>query len=344
MTENWNRIPSKYTPIILLLTSIGIIFINYLPSLLPNLDPLIIVILIIISIFIIAISYLITGVWGLFSKQMTSLHYYFDDEYKLDNEGIKSKIKLHSGFFGFLRYIIATLIGLILLSIVSFIIYNIYLSSINKSSSTKSTVINLQPPKKSEEIIWKTHNFTDKDKSIVFSFQYPDPAYCNGYLDTAGRSENFSGIWIRGSCYEKINYDWNLTVNVFKPSVKFEEGIPYDENISKLINNYQSLNVGKTYEEENENVSIKVTRLKDVLVFEKPNMQFIVNNGQQTRQVALVQLDNNIIVINYSYDSPIYDVFNKILTSFSYQIYDNPQTGETLKNYNNRQDGQWPTL
>jgi len=209
----------------------------------------------------------------------------------------------------------------------------------NKVIPTEATSYS-KPPKTKDEIIWKTYNFTDS--KISFSLKIPDVGgACNGCFDHAGIAENAHGQWITGSYY-KDSYEikWSLQVSVFYPYSKYQEGMIFDNLIGIFLDKLRLLKIGEKLEDKGEYGSSTITRIEDVVVMGKTNKQFIINttttnhfvgDNEITKKV-IVDFPNYSIIIDYSYVSPIYDIFDKILASFSTKLYAKPDYGEPLEN------------
>jgi hypothetical protein len=207
----------------------------------------------------------------------------------------------------------------------------------NKVIPTKA-ISYLKPPKTKDQIVWKTYNFTDKKTS--FSLKIPDVGdFCNGCFDHAGMAENAQGQWITGSYY-KDDYDkkWSFQVVVFYPYLKYQEGMAFDNLTGIFLDKLRLLKIGETLEDKGEYGSSIITRIEDVTIMGKTSKQFtisstshFVGDNEITKKV-IVDFPSYSIIIDYSYIPPIYDVFDKILSSFSMKLYVKPDYGEPLGN------------
>lgn len=198
------------------------------------------------------------------------------------------------------------------------------------------TIKPLVPPKSSSEIVWLTHNYV-VDKNEAFSFKFPDVGdYCNGCFDgwpyNTGKS-NVGGIWITGSYYQDSqNRDWSLTVGNYYPNLKESETEFFNKEIPKMISDLSPLSVGESADISYvHSETVRATRMPDVQVMSKQAQEYLINDKKHF--LVLLKEPTYTTIITYEYTSPIYDVFDKILSSFSPELVESPRSGMTLKEY-----------
>jgi hypothetical protein len=211
----------------------------------------------------------------------------------------------------------------------------------------KPTMVYLKAPKNSSEIIWENYNFTNPDKKIAFSFQHPDIGdFCNGCFDAAGRATNYFGVWITGGYYKVTTAGtWSLMVNVYLPHAKKTAEGFFDEKIGGEIAKLKAVKIGDQFQEKDSGGLVSTTtRMNDVLVTGGKYARHFKTIGQGTRiaEMTIIELPNYTIVATYSYVPPVYGVFEKIISSFSQELYTTPTYGETLEHYNKRSNGDPP--
>lgn len=206
------------------------------------------------------------------------------------------------------------------------------------------TITYLKAPKSSNEIRWKTYNFTNEDKKVAFAFQYPEVGdLCNGCFDGAGMATNYFGTWITGGYYKESSAGtWSLMVNVYLPNAAKMKDRYFDEEIGGRVAKFKSIRIGEHFQETDGGGLVSTTtRMNDMVTMKGTYARHFRTIGQGTRigEMAIIELPDYTVVLSYSHVSPIYDVFEKIILSFSPDLYATPNKGETLEHYNKRLDG-----
>lgn len=198
------------------------------------------------------------------------------------------------------------------------------------------TIKPLVLPKSSSEIVWLTYNYV-VDKDAAFSFKFPDVGdYCNGCFDgwpyNTGKS-NVGGVWITGSYYrDSENRDWSLTVGNYYPNLKENDVEFINKEIPKMISDLSPLNIGESVDISYvHSETVRATRGQDVRVMNKLAQEYFINDKKHF--LVLIKEPKYTTIITYEYTSPIYDVFDKILSSFSPDLVESPRSGMTFQEY-----------
>ncbi len=218
----------------------------------------------------------------------------------------------------------------------------------------------LKPPKTTAQIGWDTYNGVfyknvtyDKQSDLfAFSLKFPDPGdLCNGCIDGWPYNAapiNVNGTQISGGNFNERNAGaWNLVIGRFYPNIQQENSISnalYDKGYAKFFAALESMSVNSSgsipfeipgpFEAPSNVETFRATRLENTQVLGQPAKQFIlIDKNNIRRQYALVNFPSFTLVIIYSYSDPVYNVFDKILSSFSYELFQKPSFGPTVSDY-----------
>ncbi len=199
-------------------------------------------------------------------------------------------------------------------------------------------------PKTKQEILWRTFNFTTVNKKVAFSIKFPDTGnYCEGCFDGwpyNNAPNNVYGEWITGSYFQNdLDRKWSLTIGVLFQNITKDTKTAvgeYDPNIPTMVAAMQNLKSGERgTSPDRYGKTITITRQPDKQ-YGGSVWNYYISSDSEQKYYALNQQGENTIIISYSFNDPVYNVFDDILQSFSTTLIQNPDQGEPASSFNSR--------
>lgn len=193
-----------------------------------------------------------------------------------------------------------------------------------------------------KEIQWKAYNYVGSiDPAIRYSFLFPYPGpYCEGCFDGwpyNNMPANVEGIWITGGYFDQPTKSapdraWSLTSGIVymkDPETKNAELNTYLPSMIKDMLNTPIGGTAKITDSYNSygKLAYKAKHIKDMSVDEN-TFSIYETTDENAQYYALLNKGDYVVVFSYTFDKPLYDVFEKILDTFEFKLVRNAAYGE----------------